>query len=68
MKLRGGPERAGPDFSDFFRNGPPGPGIIIWGPGGPWALYLGVPGPFIWGWGHANLFPSPVLLGLQGSK
>ena len=34
---------------------PPGPGTIIWAPGGgPWALYMGVPG-------HAKLFPSPVV-------
>ena len=50
MKIRGGPERAGPDFSDFFRNGPPGPWDYYLGPwgalgplfGGAWALYMGV--------------------------
>ena len=50
MKIRGGPERAGPDFSDFFRNGPPGPWDDYLGPwgalgplfGGAWALYMGV--------------------------
>ena len=46
----GGPGRAGPDFSDFFQNGPkwnppPGPGTIIWAPGG--AL-----GPLYGGAGH----------------
>ena len=54
---RGGPGRVGPNFSDFFQNGPkwsPRALGLLFGPlGGPWALYMGVPG-------HAKLFPSPA--------
>ena len=53
MKIWGDPGGSGRilrTFPEKVQNGPLGPGIIIiiiWAPGGPWALYLGVSGPII---------------------
>ena len=40
-------------FLGMIRNGPPGPGSIIWGSGGPWDYYLGVS----WGKKGSPQFP-----------